>query len=295
MTQRNKTCSVEGCNKPARARDWCATHWKRWRTHGDPLMTAWNQPKPLCSIEGCSNVAYGRGWCGKHWQRFRRHGDPLFTTRTPNSGLANETCSEEGCELPRKALGWCSMHYWRMTAHSSVDTPIRKVKPLGACSVDGCDESVECKGFCDKHYQRFRKHGDPLVYLVSEITATCSEPGCGRRLAKAGVCWTHRRFYIAQFKAAQGARCAICRLPEADAPNKRLVLDHDHATGRPRALLCHHCNVGLGHFRDSREILAVAIAYLENAGTAEPAKVIPMRPRKQRKPRQESPEAVTLW
>jgi hypothetical protein len=38
--------------------------------------------------------------------------------------------------------------------------------------------------------------------------------------------------------------------------------DHDHRNGAPRGVLCHHCNAGLGCFRDSPEILASAIAYL---------------------------------
>lgn len=30
------TCSIEGCDKPMRARTWCMTHYDRWRAHGDP-------------------------------------------------------------------------------------------------------------------------------------------------------------------------------------------------------------------------------------------------------------------
>lgn len=32
-----KTCAVDGCSSPPRARGWCPKHWKRWRAHGDPL------------------------------------------------------------------------------------------------------------------------------------------------------------------------------------------------------------------------------------------------------------------
>lgn len=30
------TCSVEGCEKPVRARGWCGRHYVRWLKHGDP-------------------------------------------------------------------------------------------------------------------------------------------------------------------------------------------------------------------------------------------------------------------
>lgn len=58
---------------------------------------------------------------------------------------------------------------------------------------------------------------------------------------------------------AQGWKCAICTTDILDAPH----IDHDHATGKVRQLLCLHCNVGLGHFQDSVEILEKAIAYLK--------------------------------
>jgi hypothetical protein len=31
-----KVCSIEGCDSAARARGWCAKHWRRWRTYGNP-------------------------------------------------------------------------------------------------------------------------------------------------------------------------------------------------------------------------------------------------------------------
>lgn len=65
--------------------------------------------------------------------------------------------------------------------------------------------------------------------------------------------------------AAHGGQCAICgRNPEAVTVKRReFMVDHDHGSGLIRGLLCHHCNVGLGHFYDSPELLRAAADYLE--------------------------------
>lgn len=60
----------------------------------------------------------------------------------------------------------------------------------------------------------------------------------------------------------QGGRCAICTKPMSG--EKEPCIDHDHATDRVRALLCFSCNVSLGHFRDSPELLRRAADYLES-------------------------------
>ena len=61
----------------------------------------------------------------------------------------------------------------------------------------------------------------------------------------------------------QDGRCAICRLSFTDENKKtKPNVDHDHATGRIRGLLCHRCNIGIGHFSDNPDLMAAALAYL---------------------------------
>lgn len=59
--------------------------------------------------------------------------------------------------------------------------------------------------------------------------------------------------------AAQDGRCALCRESEA---NRRLAVDHDHKTGRVRALLCSRCNTALGNLRDDPALMIRAAAYV---------------------------------
>ena len=62
----------------------------------------------------------------------------------------------------------------------------------------------------------------------------------------------------------QGGVCAICKgKPALRHGEARLHVDHDHVTGKIRALLCSKCNLGIGQFQDSVLLLHSAIAYLE--------------------------------
>lgn len=67
--------------------------------------------------------------------------------------------------------------------------------------------------------------------------------------------------------AQQGGVCAICCQPEKRAKQGvvyRLHVDHDHRTGRIRALLCHNCNCAIGHVKEDPVVLERMIRYLES-------------------------------
>jgi hypothetical protein len=58
------------------------------------------------------------------------------------------------------------------------------------------------------------------------------------------------------FEKSSG-KCMIC---ERQAEN--LFVDHCHATGKVRGILCLHCNTALGNFNDNIDILKKAMEYL---------------------------------
>ena len=61
---------------------------------------------------------------------------------------------------------------------------------------------------------------------------------------------------------SQKNQCAICSATLFRG--RSLHVDHSHQTGQVRALLCGGCNVGLGAFRDSPELLEKAAKYLRS-------------------------------
>lgn len=60
--------------------------------------------------------------------------------------------------------------------------------------------------------------------------------------------------------ASQNNCCAICKKTDG----KSLCVDHNHATGKIRGLLCNKCNKALGLFNDDPELLKIADLYLKS-------------------------------
>ena len=68
-----------------------------------------------------------------------------------------------------------------------------------------------------------------------------------------------------QMHAEQDGKCAGClEVLDLETPRKTHV-DHCHATGAIRGLLCNLCNSALGHARDNTETLQRLIGYLEKS------------------------------
>lgn len=61
----------------------------------------------------------------------------------------------------------------------------------------------------------------------------------------------------------QGYRCAICPTEFAALGPRQVHVDHNHATGKIRGLLCGSCNRALGYFKDRPDVLEKAARYLE--------------------------------
>lgn len=57
--------------------------------------------------------------------------------------------------------------------------------------------------------------------------------------------------------------CPICHKRTIAGITSKVVLDHDHTTGKGRAWICDSCNTGIGRFKDDVKLLQNAIQYLQ--------------------------------
>ncbi len=127
-------------------------------------------------------------------------------------------------------------------------TSINPDELTGECMVCG---SVQLRRRAPRHA------GGPTRYSCLNIERQGDQRRNKQRLPTPG-----RRANISYSDAlamieAQAGRCQIC------GSTTRIVIDHCHATKRVRGVLCHHCNIGLGGFRDNPEWMLRAIEYLK--------------------------------
>jgi len=71
---------------------------------------------------------------------------------------------------------------------------------------------------------------------------------------------THEQY--AALLESQDGLCALCRERAA------VDIDHDHKTGKVRAMLCRACNIGIGFFQENADLLRAAIEYLAKHASA---------------------------
>lgn len=128
------------------------------------------------------------------------------------------------------------------------------MKRCGTCKIE---KSLE-------EFHKGRNNKDGLQYVCKECTRIFNRNSHLKRAAKS----PHERRQLVyglspeqyfQLITLQKGRCVIC----ASELGPRPQVDHNHATGKVRGLLCRSCNWGLGHFKDSSEIIRAAADYLD--------------------------------
>lgn len=103
------------------------------------------------------------------------------------------------------------------------------------------------------------------------VTST-SKDGRAAKCVPCSMELKRMRFYqmtpvkFAEMWKGQSGRCRICTDPMEEYGKGGCVVDHDHSTGKVRALLCSPCNLAIGQLKDSPERADQAAKYLRDFG-----------------------------
>ena len=67
------------------------------------------------------------------------------------------------------------------------------------------------------------------------------------------------------YKLSFAQEAALMAITECEVcgSSDKLVIDHNHDTGKVRGRICWHCNVALGHARDNVNVLRGLALYIE--------------------------------
>ena len=96
---------------------------------------------------------------------------------------------------------------------------------------------------------------------------TCSQE-CADRMVVSAYLRRNYQIVLSDYEAMlmkQQHTCAICGgegFVMAAHHKLKLVVDHCHASGKVRGLLCHNCNRALGLLKDSKDNIMRALAYV---------------------------------
>ena len=89
-----------------------------------------------------------------------------------------------------------------------------------------------------------------------------------RTEAKHAVTKLIRRYGLSEDEATEVAKATTCELcGKEQTGGRRLVLDHCHATGKHRGMLCDNCNTALGKFKDDAALIRKAADYIDRGGS----------------------------
>ena len=238
----------------------------------------------LCTVEGCERRHKGRGYCDKHWQNWRKTGSPFGKKSyvKPRNVQAEMTEAvrymyRRWIDLRRSNATTQLVPEWRsnfdvfLAAVGTQPSPLHRLytkfrgQPMGPDTFQW-REMVGVKQAPGEDTLAFRRR-----YYAARGLKFGTTQLDGQLRKKFGP-----DFGLPEYLAmgdAQNWKCAICKRAEVARGRygrvKMPAVDHDHNTGKVRALLCQNCNHMLGCVRDNRAILLAGVAYLDKHGSTE--------------------------
>jgi hypothetical protein len=216
-------------------------------------------PGPPCQV--CGKPSHSKNLCNTHYMRWHRHGH-VEATRPPDWG---------GRESHPLYGIWCWTKRTGIKRAESWDDFYRFVADVGEkpSPKHRLKRQNNKEGFGP---QNWFWH-EPLNVDKDDLNqkAAAQREWRKRNVVKVKGYDLKRGFglsleqYHAMVESQKGC-CAICNKQElilsVHGKMRSLAVDHCHATGKVRGLLCTNCNKALGHFKDDVELMSKAIQYL---------------------------------
>jgi len=160
-------------------------------------------------------------------------------------------CVIDGCDKQIRKRDYCAAHYDKLKRQGVLGGNL--------CKVEGCNLGVAAREYCGAHYSKAKSSGEFNL-------EKCAVTSCPKQRHNSTHCQMHynigRTYSISperyeEIILEQNGMCAICK-----SKPPKLVVDHDHATGKVRGLLCNNCNRGIGFLKDDANILHSAAQYI---------------------------------
>lgn len=172
--------------------------------------------------------------------------------RKPNATTceAHSRCSVPNCARYFVARGLCRNHWnrWKRGTLPDAFAPRQRIRRGSPCQT--CGKPSYSRGLCMAHYRAdMRRQRDPVTEMRWNRAYNYRITACD----------------VARMLAGQAHACFVCKRPITEATCE---VDHCHATGDVRGLLCGPCNKALGLLGDDAGVVAMGAAYLESSGWA---------------------------
>lgn len=139
MRREHDVCTMDGCDRPHKARGYCQTHYMQFRrgiTPVGPIKVRVRDKPPECAEAGCSEPVKAKGLCKTHYQRLLRHGHTRYRDRKKTAG----PCAIDACDNHAYAKGLCHAHYLKQRRWQSFGVDAARYQEMlreqrGLCSI----------------------------------------------------------------------------------------------------------------------------------------------------------------
>jgi hypothetical protein len=157
--------------------------------------------------------------------------------------------------------------YVKMRDEFLAEKEQRRIKSKKQSEKEQAERKKKYQSAYSKAY-RLKNRDAHAAYQKEWLLKLKGTPELARRRKKYGLKYKYG-MTVESFNAilhAQGGVCAICGTSSWGNGTGKILefpsVDHDHATGAVRGLLCMRCNAGIGSLRDDPVIIEKALNYL---------------------------------